>query len=87
VIGPETAATPHALRDHLRAHAHRYDVVEYEHDRLPFPRSDLPPDTLLVARSVLLIHHFLATPIPTATAAEGRGSGTWPARPLATPGG
>lgn len=71
VVGPEevggiegSAEYPHALRDYLRKNASRFDVVEYEHNRLPFPRSDFCPETLLVARSVLLSHHFLTTPIP-----------------------
>lgn len=67
VVGPDQTGggDPAALRDYLRAHAAGYDVAEYEHDRLPFPRSDFPPRTLFVARSVLLVHHFLTIPIPT----------------------
>ena len=53
-----------ALRQHLRAHAGDYDVVEYDHVDLPFPRTDFPADTLMVARSVLLLHHLLTIRIP-----------------------
>ena len=60
-LGPKE---PAVLRDHLRSHAAAFDVVEYEHDRLPFPRSDFPPPPLFVARSVLLVHHLLSIPIP-----------------------
>lgn len=54
------------LRDHLRAHAARYDVVEYDHGRLPFPRSDFPARTLMVARSISLAHHYqrITPPMP-----------------------
>jgi glycosyltransferase involved in cell wall biosynthesis len=61
VVGPDETGP---LRDYLRAHAAQYDVVEYEHNRLPFPRSDFPARTLFVARSVLLTHHHLDLPIP-----------------------
>jgi glycosyltransferase involved in cell wall biosynthesis len=47
-----------ALREHLRKHASEYDVVDYDHAYLPYPRSDFPPRTLFVARSVLLAHHI-----------------------------
>lgn len=52
------------LREYLRRQASDYDVVEYEHEMLPFPRSDFPSSTLMVARSVLLVHHLLSHPIP-----------------------
>ena len=52
------------LREFLREHAQEYDVVEYEHDQLPFPRTDFPSDPLLVARSVLLTHCVVEARIP-----------------------
>src|SRR5215471_10138828 len=53
-----------ALRAYLREHAGEYDVVDYDHNCLPFPRSEFAPRTLMVARSVLLAHHFGEIPIP-----------------------
>ncbi|VTU00934.1 group 1 glycosyl transferase : Slr1066 protein OS=Synechocystis sp. (strain PCC 6803 / Kazusa) GN=slr1066 PE=4 SV=1: Glycos_transf_1 [Gemmataceae bacterium] len=71
LVGPEqVGAPPHtreyqvALREYLRARAAGFDVVEYEHDKLPFPRASLPAGPLFVARSVLLIHNVLAARIP-----------------------
>ncbi len=58
-----------ALHKHLREHAGEYDVVDYDHVYLPYPRRDFPLNTLFVARSVLLAHHLV----------EGRGP---PARSL-----
>jgi glycosyltransferase involved in cell wall biosynthesis len=48
----------------LREHGPEYDVVDYDHHHLPFPRSDFREDMLLVARSVLLQHHIDKTTIP-----------------------
>jgi len=73
VIGPEEVAggppgdmftQPPRLRDYLRRHASGFDVVEYEHNRLPFPRSDFPSGPLMVARSVLLTHIVASIHIP-----------------------
>lgn len=61
-VTPETF--PSVLRDFLRRTAAGYDVVEYDHAYLPFPRSDFPPGPLFVARCMLLHHHFLTTPVP-----------------------
>jgi glycosyltransferase involved in cell wall biosynthesis len=47
-----------ALRAHLKTHGGEYDVVDYGVGYLPFPRREFAPQTLFVARSVLLIHHF-----------------------------
>jgi glycosyltransferase involved in cell wall biosynthesis len=57
-----------ALRDHLRSRAGFYDVVDYDHVYLPFPRGEFDPDALLVARSALLAHHLQAVipPLPGA---------------------
>jgi glycosyltransferase involved in cell wall biosynthesis len=51
-------------RDYLRQHAQEYDVVDYDHGHLPFPREEFPRQTLMVARSGLLSHHFLKIKIP-----------------------
>ena len=61
---PETFPT--ALRDYLRRTAAGYDVIEYDHAYLPFPRSEFPSGPLFVARCMLLHHHFLTTPLPPA---------------------
>jgi glycosyltransferase involved in cell wall biosynthesis len=58
------AALARGLREHLRAEAGRYDVVEFEHTNLPYPRAEFPPGPLFVARSVLLLHHMLTVPVP-----------------------
>jgi glycosyltransferase involved in cell wall biosynthesis len=52
------------LRDFLREKAAEYDVVDYDHEYLPFDRSEFPPTTLMVARSVLLHYHFGDIKIP-----------------------
>jgi len=76
VIGPDeitggptrvTVETfPPLLRDFLRRTAVDYDVVEYDHIYLPYPRSEFPSGPLFVARCMLLYHHFLTTPLPPA---------------------
>lgn len=57
-----------SLFQYLLNHASEYDVVDYDHHCLPFPRTRLPGKTLFVARSVLLAHHFEVIPMP-----KGRG--------------
>jgi glycosyltransferase involved in cell wall biosynthesis len=52
------------FRAYLKQHAQEYDVVEYDHGYLPFPRSDFPARPLFVARSVLLIQHLASIQIP-----------------------
>ncbi|HEY3569724.1 MAG TPA: glycosyltransferase [Thermoanaerobaculia bacterium] len=42
-------------RDHVRAHGHRFDVIDANQTDLPFPKRDLGFSGLLVARSVGLI--------------------------------
>ena len=73
VIGPEEVAggppgdmftQPPRLREYLRRHASEFDVVEYEHHQLPFPRSDFPSGSLFVARSMLLTHTLASARIP-----------------------
>jgi glycosyltransferase involved in cell wall biosynthesis len=46
------------LRDYLKKHAANYDVVDYDHGHLPYSRIEFAANTLMVARSVLLAHHF-----------------------------
>lgn len=58
------AAYPSHLRRYLIEHASEYDVVDYDHHHLPFPRREFPERTLFVARSVLLWHHFRSIPLP-----------------------
>lgn len=53
-----------ALRDYLRQHAAEYDVIDYDHGSLPYPRKEFSSQTLFVARSVLLHHHFQNITIP-----------------------
>jgi glycosyltransferase involved in cell wall biosynthesis len=52
------------LYEHLRKVAGDFDVIEYDHHHLPYPRSEFPAETLFVARSVLLAHHFANIAIP-----------------------
>jgi glycosyltransferase involved in cell wall biosynthesis len=63
-VTPETF--PRVLRDFLLRTAADYDVVQYDHAYLPYPRSDFAPGPLFVARCMLLHHHFLTTPLPPA---------------------
>jgi glycosyltransferase involved in cell wall biosynthesis len=53
-----------ALRDFIRSRAGKFDVVEVDHEHLPFPRNELPESMLLVARSVLLSLHERSLRIP-----------------------
>jgi hypothetical protein len=72
VVGPETMACgppdpliySSRLRDYLRDQAFRYDVVEFDVSHLPYPREEFSRRTLLVARCMILFHHFRTTPIP-----------------------
>lgn len=52
------------LKEHLQKVAGGFDVVEYDHNHLPYARSEFPQQTLFVARSVLLAHHFDKIVIP-----------------------
>jgi glycosyltransferase involved in cell wall biosynthesis len=42
----------------LHEHSAEYDIVDFDHESLPFPRSQFDPNTLMVARSVLLVQHL-----------------------------
>jgi glycosyltransferase involved in cell wall biosynthesis len=57
IAGNTAESFPLALRAYLRRHAADFDVVDYDHEDLPYPRSDFPIDVLMVARSVLLVNH------------------------------
>jgi glycosyltransferase involved in cell wall biosynthesis len=59
-----------AFKDYLLINAHLYDVVLYEYDSLPFPRSLFNKETVFVARAALLYHHFVTTKIPTTLKAK-----------------
>lgn len=61
-----------ALRLHLHQHAAHYDIVDYEHVYLPYPRTEFHPSTLMVARSAILVHHLETFPIPIAHTLRGR---------------
>lgn len=52
------------LRRYLSQHAGEYDVVDYDHVYLPYPRQEFDSKPLFVARSVLLAHHLETIPIP-----------------------
>ena len=45
------------LKDYLIANSKLYDVVDYDHEFLPFDRSLFNRKTLFVARTVLLVQH------------------------------
>lgn len=60
----QQAGYAEGLHAYLKTHAGRYDVVEYPHNRLPYRRTDFASNTLFVARSVLLRHHFWPSPFP-----------------------
>ncbi len=61
-----------AYRAYLKKNASRYDVIDFDHGYLPFPRGEFSVDTLFVARSVLLIEHFSHIRIPTRHALRSR---------------
>lgn len=46
------------LKNYLIKNAHLYDVVDYDHEFLPFDRSLFAAKTLFVARTVLLVQHI-----------------------------
>lgn len=60
------------LRTYLKANAGRYDVVDYDHEYLPYARSAFDPQTLFVARSVLLAQHLDQIAIPTGRSLRSR---------------
>ena len=52
------------LKRYICERAGEFDVIEYEHEYLPYPRHALPQSTVLVARSVLLAHHARDIQLP-----------------------
>jgi glycosyltransferase involved in cell wall biosynthesis len=52
------------LRGLLVSRGSDYDVVDFDHEYLPYAREEFPPETLLVARSVLLCHQVAARSFP-----------------------
>lgn len=52
------------LKRYLRENGHLYDVVEYDHEYLPYARKEFPQHPLFVARSVLLALHYRRVKIP-----------------------
>jgi glycosyltransferase involved in cell wall biosynthesis len=82
LVGPEEVAgrpvadlvadQPAYLREYLRGRAAGYDVVEYEHHALPFPRAEFPAGPLFVARSVLLAHPHAEVRFPPVPTLRGR---------------
>jgi glycosyltransferase involved in cell wall biosynthesis len=53
VVGPSDSADPAG-----------YDVVEVDHEAMPFPRAAFDARQLIVARSVLLVDHLDHVPLP-----------------------
>lgn len=51
-------------RDYIVDHGSDYDVVDYDHEYLPYARSTFPADLLLAARAQLLAHHVASTRFP-----------------------
>jgi len=54
--GVDGRPTAQAMRAYLLRRAGEFDVVDYDHQYLPFPRGEFAARTLFVARSVLLVH-------------------------------
>lgn len=54
------------MNDFIRRKGADYDVVDVDHEHLPFPRESFSSRPLLVARSVLLVHHLerIRFPLP-----------------------
>lgn len=52
------------LKDYLLRYAPEYDVVEYDHIYLPYPRTEFCSKTLFVVREALLTHHLMNLSIP-----------------------
>lgn len=54
-----------AHRRYIQEHAREFDVVDYDHEMLPYPRGEFDPNVLMVARSALLAQHEERIKIPT----------------------
>lgn len=46
------------LKEYIQRNSKSYDVIDVDHEFLPFPRTDFSHTVLLVARTVLLVHHL-----------------------------
>ena len=64
-----------ALRQYLVLHADQYDVIDYDHGYLPYPRQVFSSRPLMVARSVLLIQQSQAITIPRPRSIRSRVAG------------
>jgi glycosyltransferase involved in cell wall biosynthesis len=42
-----------------------FDVIDYDHEHLPYARAEFDPRAPMVARSVLLVHHLQTIRVPT----------------------
>ena len=60
------------LRPYLKEHADEYDVVDFDHEYLPYARSEFSARPLFVARSVLLVHHLDTIRIPAKPGIKGK---------------
>ena len=77
LVGPEELGTTRefningwarfsaAQREFLRRRAREFDVVDYDHEHLPFARTEFDRKPVFVARSVLLVHHLERIRFPT----------------------
>ena len=63
-----------SLRCYLKTYGAEYDVVDYDHEFLPYPRVEFSRQTLFVARSVLLAHHLETIPLPLGPTLQAKAS-------------
>ena len=63
-----------AHRRYIQEHAREFDVVDYDHEMLPYPRGEFDPNVLMVARSALLTQHAerIKPPSPLTLRSLGR---------------
>jgi glycosyltransferase involved in cell wall biosynthesis len=73
----QTLAFSRALATYIETKGHEFDVVDFEGLFLPFRRDRFPARTLLVARTVLLIHHFDKIRIPSMPGFRSRIGALW----------
>lgn len=52
------------LKNYIKKNCHKYDVVDIDHEFLPYSRSEFDKNILLVARTVLLVQHLENIKIP-----------------------
>lgn len=69
--GATRKARAEYLRALIRSRGSEYDVIDFDHEYLPFARDEFPSDTLLVARSVLLCHQVASRKFPRPVSARG----------------